>query len=140
MTVRSTRPSPSFLHRFSRGLLVMTAAIGAACLFGYAALARSKPDADSATKSRSAHREVPYVPVKRGTLTFAKDIAPILYKNCTTCHRPGEVAPFTLAKYEDARKRAAQIASVTGIRAIRAARRSWSHGVRRRPTRCVSLS
>jgi hypothetical protein len=28
--------------------------------------------------------------------TYNKDIAPILYKNCATCHRPGEVAPFSL--------------------------------------------
>jgi thiol-disulfide isomerase/thioredoxin len=31
--------------------------------------------------------------------TFNKDIAPILYQNCTTCHRPGEVAPFSLLTY-----------------------------------------
>jgi len=28
--------------------------------------------------------------------TFNKDIAPILYQQCATCHRPGEVAPFSL--------------------------------------------
>ena len=31
--------------------------------------------------------------------TFNKDIAPILYQNCSTCHRPGEVAPFPLLTY-----------------------------------------
>ena len=45
--------------------------------------------------------------------TYAKDIAPILYDNCTKCHRPGEVAPFTLMSYEDAKKRARLIAEVT---------------------------
>ena len=25
--------------------------------------------------------------------TFSKDVAPIFYANCTTCHRPGEIAP-----------------------------------------------
>jgi hypothetical protein len=35
--------------------------------------------------------------------TFAKDVAPILYKNCTTCHRPGEIAPMSLLTYEKAR-------------------------------------
>src|SRR6186997_787841 len=35
--------------------------------------------------------------------TFAKDVAPILYKNCTSCHRPGEIAPMSLLTYEDAR-------------------------------------
>lgn len=36
-------------------------------------------------------------------VTFAKDVAPIVYKNCTGCHRPGEVAPFSLMSYKDAR-------------------------------------
>jgi mono/diheme cytochrome c family protein len=35
--------------------------------------------------------------------TFNRDIAPILYANCTTCHRPGEIAPMSLLSYEDAR-------------------------------------
>ena len=38
-----------------------------------------------------------------GTPTFAKDVAPILYKNCVTCHRPGEIAPMSLLTYKDAR-------------------------------------
>jgi hypothetical protein len=45
--------------------------------------------------------------------TFNKDIAPILYENCATCHRPGEVAPFSLLTYQDASKRASLIATVT---------------------------
>ena len=35
--------------------------------------------------------------------TFSKDVAPIFYKNCTNCHRPGEVAPMSLLTYKDAR-------------------------------------
>ena len=35
--------------------------------------------------------------------TFHKDVLPILQKNCQTCHRPGEVAPFSLMTYSDAR-------------------------------------
>jgi hypothetical protein len=35
--------------------------------------------------------------------TFSKDVAPILYKNCTQCHRPGEIAPMSLLSYEAAR-------------------------------------
>ncbi len=48
--------------------------------------------------------------------TFNKDIAPILYQNCSSCHRPGEVAPFALLTYQDAVKRAGQIATVTRSR------------------------
>src|SRR5215471_18353924 len=47
------------------------------------------------------------------TPTFNKDIAPILYKNCAICHRPGEVAPFSLLTYQDAAKRAKLIVVVT---------------------------
>ena len=45
--------------------------------------------------------------------TYNKDIAPILNAQCALCHRPGEVAPFSLLTYQDAAKRAGLIASVT---------------------------
>ncbi len=48
--------------------------------------------------------------------TFNHDIAPILYQNCAGCHRPGQVAPFSLLTYQDAAKRAALIATVTSSR------------------------
>jgi hypothetical protein len=37
------------------------------------------------------------------TPTFNKDVAPIFYKNCTNCHRPGEIAPMSLLTYKDTR-------------------------------------
>ena len=37
------------------------------------------------------------------TVTFTKDVAPVLQKNCQGCHRPGEAAPFSLLTYEQAR-------------------------------------
>ena len=46
------------------------------------------------------------------TPTFARDVAPILYRNCSSCHHPNEVAPFSLLTYHDAQKRAAQLAIV----------------------------
>src|ERR1017187_2213951 len=33
------------------------------------------------------------------TPTFARDVAPILYRHCAICHHPGEVAPFSLLTY-----------------------------------------
>ena len=36
--------------------------------------------------------------------TFSKDIASIVYKNCTPCHRPGSGAPFDLLTYSDVKK------------------------------------
>ena len=35
--------------------------------------------------------------------TYTRDVAPIFYKNCTICHRPGEIAPMSLLTYRDAR-------------------------------------
>ena len=49
---------------------------------------------------------------------FNRDIAPILYQNCSNCHRPGEVAPFALLTYQDAAKRAKQIAAITQARVM----------------------
>jgi hypothetical protein len=43
--------------------------------------------------------------------TFSKDVAPILYKNCTNCHRPGEIGPMPLTSYKDARPFARSIAT-----------------------------
>jgi mono/diheme cytochrome c family protein len=37
------------------------------------------------------------------TVTFNRDILPIMQKNCQSCHRPGEIAPFSLVSYNDAR-------------------------------------
>jgi Flp pilus assembly protein TadD len=49
-------------------------------------------------------------------LTWSHDIAPILYKNCTTCHHPGGAGPFSLLTYPDAKRWAAQVVKVTGSR------------------------
>jgi len=38
-----------------------------------------------------------------GPTTFTKDVAPILYRSCVRCHRPGEIAPMSLLTYNDAR-------------------------------------
>jgi len=35
--------------------------------------------------------------------TFAKDVLPILQKNCQSCHRPGQIAPMSLLTYDEAR-------------------------------------
>ena len=46
-------------------------------------------------------------------VTFNQQIAPIIYRNCSACHRPGEAAPFSLLSYQDAAKKAKMIAKVT---------------------------
>jgi hypothetical protein len=37
------------------------------------------------------------------TPTYSKDVAPILYKNCASCHRPGDIAPMSLLNYAQTR-------------------------------------
>ncbi|HEV2691727.1 MAG TPA: hypothetical protein VG347_02415 [Verrucomicrobiae bacterium] len=46
-------------------------------------------------------------------VTFNRDIAPIVFQNCSACHRPGEAAPFALLSYNDTAKKAKMIAKVT---------------------------
>lgn len=48
-----------------------------------------------------------------GPVTFAKDIAPIVFKKCAGCHSPTGPAPFSLFTYPAVRQRAALIAEVT---------------------------
>lgn len=60
--------------------------------------------------------EPPAVKDRPSTLTYCRDIAPIIQAHCTTCHRAGEAAPFELKTFEDVRKRSRQIAEVTQSR------------------------
>jgi len=50
------------------------------------------------------------------SLTFSKDIAPIIWSRCASCHRPGEIGPFNLITYDDVRRHATQIADATARR------------------------
>jgi Flp pilus assembly protein TadD len=50
------------------------------------------------------------------TVTFTKDIAPIVFDRCVTCHQPNGVAPFSLLTYESARQHATQMAALTRAR------------------------
>jgi peroxiredoxin len=42
-------------------------------------------------------------------VTYARDVAPVIQKRCQECHRPGEIGPFSLLTYDDARKRTSRI-------------------------------
>lgn len=75
-------------------LLPLVSGIALAALPGYG----------QADKSSSGHP---------GPVTFNRDVAPILLKNCAVCHRPGNSGPFSLLTYADVAKRARQIVVVT---------------------------
>lgn len=49
-------------------------------------------------------------------ITYSQHIAPIIYKNCTSCHRKGEAAPFNLYTYQDLKQRSKLIKFVTKTR------------------------
>ncbi|MFO0909661.1 MAG: redoxin domain-containing protein [Isosphaeraceae bacterium] len=55
-------------------------------------------------------------PADVGKVTYAGDVAPIVQNKCQSCHRPGEVGPFPLLTYDDARKHAAMIREVVDDR------------------------
>jgi len=42
-------------------------------------------------------------------VTYSRDIAPLLAAHCQSCHRDGEIAPFSLASYDDAYRRRQRI-------------------------------
>jgi Flp pilus assembly protein TadD len=49
-------------------------------------------------------------------VTFNRDVAPIIFKHCSTCHHAGEAVPFHLMSYQDVKKRATQISEVVSTR------------------------
>ena len=65
----------------------------------------------SASGSAGPARLPPTEPV-----TFAKDVAPIIFDRCGICHHPDGAAPFSLLTYAAARQHAIQIAAVTKSR------------------------
>jgi len=59
---------------------------------------------------------LPVAAQRAAPVTFTKDVAPIVFEHCATCHRPGELAPFSLLTYEEVKQHARQIATVTTSR------------------------
>ena len=54
--------------------------------------------------------------VRAQTLTYTKDIEPIIQAKCASCHRPNDAAPFPLLTYEDVAKRTSFIKQVVESR------------------------
>ncbi|GDY20805.1 hypothetical protein LBMAG56_21510 [Verrucomicrobiota bacterium] len=101
------RPSPSPQD------LVLLMLLGAG--LGLLAL-RSRTPAPS--PSPVLDRPAPPQPRPRGTITFTKDIAPLIHRHCAECHRPDAPGPFSLLTYADVQKRARQIVDVTRRRVM----------------------
>ena len=62
-------------------------------------------------------------------LTFGKDIAPIIFENCTSCHRSGGAAPFSLTTFQQVNRKKNTILEVTqsGLMPPWPADRNYSH-------------
>ncbi len=63
--------------------------------------------------------------------TYSKNVAPIIYENCTPCHRSGGAAPFSLTNYQQVNRKKNTIIDVTqsGLMPPWPADREYSHFV-----------
>jgi peroxiredoxin len=64
-----------------------------------------------------------------GPVTFASAAAEIVQRNCQSCHRPGQVAPFPLTNYDEVRKHSAMIREVVEDRRMPPWHADPRHGV-----------
>jgi tetratricopeptide (TPR) repeat protein len=82
-----------------------SAAVGVAVLAVFC-VARAANDSPSGRAARGDSKAA-------SSPTYTRDIAPILFRSCAPCHRPGEAAPFSLLTYADAKSHARLIEEVT---------------------------
>jgi len=125
LLLRSLKPThvPEAFVLDGRGQLIYRGAIDNS----WEALGRRRPRAEQeflADAISAALSQKPLAPVgclietpisqpAEPTVTYARDIAPIIQARCLNCHREGQVAPFALADYAQTAKRAGQIVRVT---------------------------
>jgi Tfp pilus assembly protein PilF/mono/diheme cytochrome c family protein len=93
-----------FRHRLTSRAWILIFASAAVAFLCRTALLKANPVPRSS--GNSSGRQV----------TFNRDIALIMFRSCSSCHRPGEAAPFSLLTYSDAKRHAHQIADVTRTR------------------------
>jgi len=91
----------------ARAALLATIVFGVLIAAGAMIYSLSRAKKPTAAGTQSAPRR---------DLAFNKDIAPIIFNNCSTCHRPGQPAPFSLLSFADVKKHASDIADVTARR------------------------
>jgi len=98
--------------------LELVVAVAGSGTIGFAVRATSAPLTTGAKTPVYLHalRRMPEAllyPAANQKVTFNRDIAPIVYHYCASCHRPGEAGPFPLLTYEDVKKHGRQIVAVT---------------------------
>jgi hypothetical protein len=93
------------------GIAVLSFAVWAWGMVGAASGQGSSPAKKPASPVEPAQEKAP-------APTYTKDVASILQAKCQNCHRRHQVGPFALETYEQARKRAHDIAAVTDLRSM----------------------
>jgi tetratricopeptide (TPR) repeat protein len=93
---------------WSLALIAATGAMGT--LFAKSPAPSTSPSTSKSATTNAAAADSP--------VTFNRDIAPIIFHSCSTCHHPGEAGPFPLLTYSDVKKHARQIADVTQARTM----------------------
>ena len=63
--------------------------------------------------------------INPATVTYSRDIAPILERSCVSCHRAGGGAPMSLRSYDEVRPMARRIRNRTAIRDRMGAMPPW---------------
>src|ERR1035438_6080090 len=94
----------SFVYMPRRGMLFMKRFLSGGVLMVVRAFALSLVLAVAAAAAPTS------------TVTFHKDVEPILQRNCQTCHRPGETAPMSFLSYQDVRPWAKSIREAVSVR------------------------
>ncbi|MAE61532.1 MAG: hypothetical protein CMJ49_09275 [Planctomycetaceae bacterium] len=97
-----------------RLIWVMMLGLGCGVWVGCGDGAPAEPNTAGPTASPSADAARSGGVVSRDEVTFNRDVAPIIYQHCTTCHREGQSAPFTFLDFRDVYKRRTQIGKVIG--------------------------
>lgn len=83
-----------------------------------AILAGKSPETAKTQAVGCAIQKVAAAETKAGSVTYAKDVAKILNARCVTCHRQGQVAPFSLESYEKAKAWSYEIVNTTAQRSM----------------------
>lgn len=90
--------------------------LGLETLSGFLALLALATAGISGGGTRDARPSGRHSAASEQRLTFDRDIAPIIFRNCSACHHPGESGPFSLLTYADVKSHGQQIAYTTSKR------------------------
>ncbi len=90
--------------------------LGSPTLSGFLTLLALGTAGFAARHTQGARQSEPREAASHQQVTFNREIAPIIFRNCSQCHHPGESGPFPLLTYADVKSHARQIAYITSKR------------------------